>query len=264
MSGFSDVDRSLRPDELLSYLDLTDSFMVAFKAYVAAAAGRYAPGGRVLDLGCGVGHDLVRLRDAGLTPVGLDPSHLALTRARSTGAPLVRGDGARLPFRDRVFDACRIERVLQHVASPAAVLDEVVRVVRPGGLVAVLEPDHSAMRVESDAFPADLLARCVTVRHPAMGAQVADLLRERGCVIDDVVTELSFGYQLDGIPVSAERTTELAVHAGTLEAGLREAWLTEQRARSEAGTFRASWPKVLVVARTPSRDRRRLRHSGVG
>jgi ubiquinone/menaquinone biosynthesis C-methylase UbiE len=251
VSGFSDVDRSPRPDELLRYLDQTDGFMVAFKAYVVAAAGRYVPGGRVLDLGCGVGHDLVRLREAGLTPVGLDASHLALTRARATGAALVRGDGARLPFLDDSFDACRIERVLQHVTSPSAVLEEVVRVVRPGGLVAVLEPDHSSMRVESDLVPdGSLPARCATVRHPAMGSLVADLLRERGCVVDDVVTELSFGYQLDGLPVAAERTTELAVRAGTLDAALREAWLSEQRARSEAGTFLASWPKVLVVART--------------
>ena len=248
MSGFSDVDRSLRPDELLRYLDLTDGYMVAFKAYVAAAAARYAAGGLVLDLGCGVGHDLVRLREAGLVPVGLDPSHLALTRARATGAPLVRGEGARLPFRDSAFDACRIERVLQHVDSPASVLDEVIRVVQPGGLIAVLEPDHSAMRVESDLDP-DLLARCVTVRHPAMGSQVADLLRQRGCVVDDIVTELSFGYALDGIPVSAERITELAVAAGSLDPSLRAAWLAEQRARTESGTFRASWPKVLVVAR---------------
>jgi SAM-dependent methyltransferase len=212
------------------------------------------PGGRVLDLGCGVGHDLVRLRGAGLTPVGLDPSQLALSRAHASGAPLVRGDGARLPFRDDSFDACRIERVLQHVTDPSAVLDEVVRVVRPGGLVAVLEPDHSAMRVESDLVPdGSLPARCVTVRHPAMGSLVVDLLRERGCVVDDVVTELSFGYQLDGLPVRAERTTELAVQAGTLDAGMREAWLAEQRARTVVGTFRASWPKVLVVSRTPLR-----------
>src|SRR5438128_2600711 len=78
-----------------------------------------------------------------------------------------------------------------------------------------------------------------------------DLVRERGCVVDDLVTELSFGYRLDGIPVAAERITQVAVEAGRLDGVLRTAWLEEQRVRDEAGTFRASWPKVLVIARAP-------------
>lgn len=251
MSGFSDLDNSASPDGLLSYLDDTDASMVAFKAYVVSAAGRYVPGGRVLDLGCGVGHDLVRLRAAGFTPVGIDTSHRALARARVAGVPLIQGDGAQLPFGDDSFDGCRIERVLQHVDDPGVVLDEVVRVVRPGGVIAVLEPDWTAMWVDSDLVPAgDMPAQCVTVRHPAIGATVAGLLRDRDCVVDDVVTELSFGYDLEGIPIDAATTTERGVRRGDLDPGLREAWLREQRDRCAAGTFRASWAKILVIART--------------
>jgi hypothetical protein len=63
------VGKSDRSDSLLQYLD-PDTSMAALKAYVAAAARRYVPGGVSLDLGCGVGHDLVRLRAAGLRPMG--------------------------------------------------------------------------------------------------------------------------------------------------------------------------------------------------
>ena len=249
MSLFSDVDGSGQVDTLLQYLDDTDRFMVAFKSYVVAAAGRYEPGGRVLDLGCGVGHDLVRLRAAGLTAVGLDPSAHALARA---DGPVVRGDGARLPFLEDDFDGCRIERVLQHVQDPGAVLDEVIRVVKPGGFLAVLEPDHTSLRVEcADPW---VLARSVTARHASIGAELADLLRERGCLIDDLVTETSFGYALDRIPVNAAAALERA----GLSADERTAWLAEQQQRTESGTFAATWTKHLVVARAPGR------HPGLG
>jgi SAM-dependent methyltransferase len=249
------VDNSDRPDSLLQYLDDTDTSMAALKAYVAAAARRYVPGGLILDLGCGVGHDLVRLRTAGLRPIGLDPSSHALSRAVALHSGVVRGDGARLPFGTSVLDGCRIERVLQHVADPGAVLDEVVRVVRPGGFIAILEPDHTSLRVEAATADANLLGRWPSPRHPAIGVKIEDLLRERGCHVDDVVTELSFGYALDRIPVTADLTLQRAVAAGALATRDRDAWLEEQRERSSNGTFQASWVKVLVVARTPGEGR---------
>jgi len=256
MSHFSDIDGSGRADTLLQYLDDTDSFMVAFKAYVVAAARRYEPGGLILDLGCGVGHDLVRLRAAGLRPVGLDPSAHALARARAVDPSVVQGDGARLPFAAGAFGGCRIERVLQHVEDPGLVLDEVVRVVRPGGFLAVLEPDHTSLSVEADS-PADraVLGRWVTARHPAMGPALPALLRERGFHVDDVVTETSFGYALDRLPVNPGQVLDRAVAAGDLTEDARCAWLAEQTERSERGDFRATWTKTLVIARSPGSGR---------
>lgn len=255
MSQFSDVDNSDHPDNLLRYLDDTDISMAALKGYIAAAARRYVPGGIVLDLGCGVGHDLIRLRAAGLRPVGLDPSARALSRAAGLHSAVVRGDGAQLPFRASAFDGCRIERVLQHVPDPGAILDEVMRVVQPGGFIAILEPDHTSLRVETTSGDASLLGRWPTPRHPAIGVELADLLRERGCHVDDVVTELSFGYALDRIPVNAELTLQRAVEAGALAAQDRDVWLEEQQERSRGGTFQASWVKVLVIARAPGAGR---------
>jgi SAM-dependent methyltransferase len=255
VSQFSDVDNSEQPDSLLRYLDDTDASMAALKAYVAAAADRYIPGGSVLDLGCGVGHDLVRLRAAGLRPIGLDPSAHALSRALYLHPDVVRGDGAQLPFGTHVLDGCRIERVLQHVAEPGAVLDEVIRAVRPGGFIAILEPDHTSLRVEAVSGDGGLLGRWPSPRHPAIGLNIADLLRERGCHVDDIVTELSFGYALDRIPVKADLALQRAVAAGALASKDRDAWLEEQRERSRSGTFQASWVKVLVIARAPGAGR---------
>lgn len=185
----------------------------------------------------------------------LDLSHQALLRAQSSFPGVVRAVAESLPFADDTFDGCRIERVLQHVIAPARVVDEVLRVVRPGGLVAVLEPDHTSFLVESSLVPDGTLpGRYVSTRHLAIGTEVASLLRERGCVVDDIVTETSFGYDLRKLPVGAELATLRAVQAGELEPSLRQAWLGEQRERSTAGTFQATWTKILVVARPPSRS----------
>ena len=250
MSVFSALDASPQPEAALRYLDDTDEFMSAFKAYIVAVMRRYVPGGRVLDLGCGVGHDLVRLTAAGVDAVGLDLSHVALQAARHRSGALVRADGARMPFRDGSFDGCRVERVLQHVADPSELVAEMLRVVRPGGVLAILEPDHTSMRIDSDVDPDGLLLGTLALaRHPSVGARLADLLAQLGCRVDDVIVEHSFGYELSGLPMKAEGALARGVAAGTITDYMRTSWLAEQAERDAAGAFRASWKKILVVAR---------------
>lgn len=64
----------------------------------------WAPGWRILDVGCGAGRHARALAAAGGRPVGLDLSAALLRRARETGLPLVRADMRALPIRDAVVD----------------------------------------------------------------------------------------------------------------------------------------------------------------
>lgn len=252
MSDSSDVDRSQGVDRLVRYLEKTDWSMTRMKAYVAAAAAREVPGGVVLDVGCGLGLDLARLVAAGTRPVGLDASGEMLGRARSrvVDIPLVRGDAGALPFRGASIDGCRVERVLQHLVDPAAAISELARVVRPGGFLAVLEPDNRTFHVESTvATDGSIPARLLVVRHPAIGGDIAGLLERAGFRVDDVVTESSRGYRLDRLPIDAEGVVTRAVADGRVDEDVATAWLAEQRARSDEKPFRARWDKVLVVAR---------------
>lgn len=251
MSAFSDLDASANVSGLLAYLDDTDRSLSGIKSYIAALAAQYAKGELVLDLGCGVGHDLARLAGAGARPIGLDVSAQALRRARAARAPLVCGDGSRLPFANGVFTGCRVERVLQHVVDPGAVLDEVIRVVRPSGFIAVFEPDHTTFHVDSDLVPDGTLpGRFISVRHPRIGTDVAEMLRDRNCTVVDIVTERSFALRLDALPFDAIKLTQRGVDGGALDPDLRAAWLDEQQARLRAGEFRACWNKILTIART--------------
>jgi len=95
-------------------------------------------GSTVLDLAAGTG-DLCRdLERAGHRPVGVDLSFGMLAAAR-TGAPLVQADALRLPVPDGAADGATCGFALRNLVDLQAFLDELARVVRPGGRIALLE-----------------------------------------------------------------------------------------------------------------------------
>jgi demethylmenaquinone methyltransferase/2-methoxy-6-polyprenyl-1,4-benzoquinol methylase len=99
-----------------------------------------ASGSVVLDLACGTGDLCDELRRQGLTPIGVDRSAGMLAAAR-TSAPLVRGDGLALPFRDGGLDGIVCGFALRNFAALPPVLAECARVLRPGGRIGLLEVD---------------------------------------------------------------------------------------------------------------------------
>ncbi len=113
---------------------------------VAALGAR--PGARVLDLACGTG-DLCRdLAASGARPIGIDFSAGMLAAAR-TDAPLVRGDGAALPFGAAALDAITCGFALRNFVELDAVFAECARTLRPGGRFAALDatvPANPVMR----------------------------------------------------------------------------------------------------------------------
>jgi len=98
-------------------------------------------GAAVLDVGCGGGYMCDALARLGARMTGLDTAQGALDAARrralETGLTLhlARGRGAALPFQDHSFDRVICTDVLVHVPDPVAVICEIARVLRPGGLL---------------------------------------------------------------------------------------------------------------------------------
>jgi demethylmenaquinone methyltransferase/2-methoxy-6-polyprenyl-1,4-benzoquinol methylase len=108
------------------------------------------PGQHVLDLAAGTGVSTAELRRSGAYAVACDFSLGMLRAGRANkhrrGVPFVAGDAMRLPFADGVFDAVTITFGLRNVADPVLALQEMARVVRPGGLLVVCEFSRPSWR----------------------------------------------------------------------------------------------------------------------
>ncbi|GAB3616929.1 methyltransferase domain-containing protein [Okibacterium endophyticum] len=119
----------------------------------AYLAPRLVPGLSVLDVGSGPGTitiDIAR-RVGTARVVGMDASDdvtaqaAALARASDVeNVEFVTGDAYHLDFDDDTFDVVHAHQVLQHLADPVAVLREMKRVVKPGGVVAARDVIYAA------------------------------------------------------------------------------------------------------------------------
>ena len=101
------------------------------------------PGGapRMLDCGCGTGAIVAHLAARGRA-VGVDLSAEAVRLAHTRGAAVARAELSALPFADGTFDAVTSFDVIYHrwVTDDAAAVREMVRVLRPGGLLLLRVP----------------------------------------------------------------------------------------------------------------------------
>jgi ubiquinone/menaquinone biosynthesis C-methylase UbiE len=96
-------------------------------------------GKAVLDVGCGAGVDLARFAKHGAICTGVDLSDSAIDLARANfeqqglAADLRVANGEALPFPDNSFDVVFAHGVVQYTADPQRLVDEVRRVLKPGG-----------------------------------------------------------------------------------------------------------------------------------
>jgi ubiquinone/menaquinone biosynthesis C-methylase UbiE len=112
----------------------------AFAVERAALVDAVGPltGRTLLDVGCGTGRFAAALVDAGAQVTGVDRNAgmLAVAAGR-VDAPLLRADAHRLPFADGCFDVVVAVTLLEFADRPQEIVDELVRVARPDGRVAV-------------------------------------------------------------------------------------------------------------------------------
>jgi 2-polyprenyl-6-hydroxyphenyl methylase/3-demethylubiquinone-9 3-methyltransferase len=101
---------------------------------------------RVLDVGSGGGFLTVTLSDAGYEVIGIDPSIASIREAKDhVQSTFAAAAGESLPFRDSSVDAVTCSEVLEHVEDAAAVVAEISRVLRPGGLLVFSMPNRTVL-----------------------------------------------------------------------------------------------------------------------
>ena len=189
-------------EEFLQLLDRRSA-----QSHAAYLLPHLEPGMRVLDFGCGPGTLSVGLATAvdpgELHGIDVEESQIELARAAAragghANATFHVGDVTALPFEDDYFDAAHCHAVLMHVPDTEAVLSEVKRVLRPGGIIAsremfvsssFLEPGGADLGGAWGAF-ANLLAG--NGGHPEMGKELKNRLLEAG--FSDIRAGASFDF----------------------------------------------------------------------
>jgi SAM-dependent methyltransferase len=211
-----------------------------------------SPGMRLLDLGCGPGSITLGLAEC-VAPgevVGIDlrPEPLAQARAaaHARGITNVRfevGSAYALPFADGSFDAAFAHVVLLHLREPVRALAEVRRVLRPGGVVGVRDPDFG-MNLRFPLTPLaeprrDLILR--VQRHnggdPLVGRRHRRLLRDAGYARTEAgATVTSVGTAEAGRSHVAFAKAHLE---GMARTALAEGWTDEATLAAMAGELDA-------------------------
>jgi ubiquinone/menaquinone biosynthesis C-methylase UbiE len=106
---------------------------------IDAVTGPLPPGTRALDVGCGTGFNLQRLRLRGYDVTGVEPATAMRERAQvaNPGVRIADGDIENLPFEDQSFELVLAIEVIRYLADPQHALHELARVLRPGGIAIV-------------------------------------------------------------------------------------------------------------------------------
>jgi ubiquinone/menaquinone biosynthesis C-methylase UbiE len=201
---------------------------------------RLRPGHVVLDAGCGPATDLIAMHSAvggeGLV-LGLDVDEGMLGIARGRifelpGVVVAAGDAHALPLRNGVIDRVRTDRALQHMAQPVTVLKEFRRVLRPGGIAVLAEPDWGTLVVdcseaETSAVFVDYICQEV-VRNALIGRQVDQLGRQAGfTALEVAIARAGFGdFPTADKVLGLQRNAVRACRDGYLTEKQAQEWLT--------------------------------------
>ena len=232
------------------------------------------PGQRVLDVGCGAGVDLPNLAQlVGQTGtvVGLEINPTLVSEARklaterqdaSTASILVfHGDAQRMTIPNAEFDRARTDRALQHFPQPSLALAEIWRVLKPGGMLTLVEPDWGSMVVapgnasgegdESLGLALDWCRRHLA--HPLMGRNLHALLRQmpEGSWQSTKVVVAPFTFTewtvMDAVLLLSRAVAALQQERPEQSAEL-VAWLDAVEAASANGSFFGYIPIFFAVA----------------
>jgi SAM-dependent methyltransferase len=169
-------------------------------------------GSRVLEVGCGTGavtRSVARWPGVAAA-VGVDPSPAFVAKARELARDVASltfetADGRSLPFDAASFDGVVFHTTLCHVPEPQTMLAEAVRVLRPGGCVAIFEGDYATATLATRAGdPLDACAQAFRegfVHDPWIARRMPALVRAAGLEVQSVrshgyVESLAPGFML--------------------------------------------------------------------
>ena len=263
-SGLHSLDQSVDRSSRLQFLD----------AEGAKPAMRYArqrsfelleirEGAHILDVGCGPGDDaraLAALVGEGghVEAVDVDPNMVSEAERRSVGQrfhiTFRVADVYDLDYPAGTFDGSRAERTFLHLAHPERALAQMVRVVRTGGKVVVLDRDIETRTID---VPNRAVTRriinfwCDSFLGGWIGRQLPRLFREAGLsdVVIEPVTVVDTDYVAFDAQYNLKRVVQRAQAAGAISLDEGTEWLAGLEEVVQAGSFFTSMTNFVVSGR---------------
>lgn len=227
----------------------------------------------VLDVGCGDGTD-VRQLSAMVGPrghvVGVERNRDIAAYANKSldrdpypnaNAMVFCGDAEHLTFPNEMFDRVRADRAVQHFQHPERAIAEMWRVLRPGGILTIIEPDWKAMTLDPGSprggdddttFSRVLEWQQRHLAHALIGRQLYGLLRRHGGWSDLRVFVHSLNSTVWPLVDMALEVSKSALLAAAERPDWKrelDAWLARITNAAEDGTFFAAVPLFFAYAR---------------
>jgi ubiquinone/menaquinone biosynthesis C-methylase UbiE len=254
-SQFSGVDGSGDTARLIAFLEDIERLPSAearrHRTYELLQA---RVGDRVVDVGCGTGKAVAELLEREIQATGVDSSEAMIGRAQQrfpTGDYRL-GSAEALPFADGSLDGYRAERVYSHLADPRPALAEARRVLAPGGRFVLMDVENDLWIIDSDdQLLAGRLVRALagTVANPWIGRSGRSMLLGAGFT---TVTVEFQPHTVTTVPATLlEHVTAAGLAAGVVTRNEADAWMSEQRHRSEEGRFFAANPFYVICGSQP-------------
>jgi SAM-dependent methyltransferase len=233
----------------------------------------YAEGSLVLECGCGTGAQTVLLAGgspgARIVSLDLAPSAARCARDRvecagCRNAAFLSADIFRLPFPDAAFDHVFICFVLEHLAEPLRALRSLMRVLRPGGSITVIEGDHGSWYCHPHTPEAARAVQCLVEVQARMGGdarigrRLYPLLVEAGLLdvrvsprmvyVDSSRPELVEGFSRKTFIAMVEGVRDRALDLGLVDASTWEKGIADlYRATARDGTFCYTFFKAVAT-----------------
>lgn len=208
---------------------------------------------RVLDLGCGTGvatRSLAKRPEFRGTIVGVDFSkelieagkRFASEEGVSGQIEFRVGDSHALADAEGIYDAVLAHTLISHVTDPSSTIADAVRVLAPGGLIAIFDGDYASItfgagKVELNSQIVNGMLRAV-VANPYVMRELPGLLKNHGLEIvrfmPAVLAEAGRGSFFLNM---AESYVPIAGNAGFIKPAVGSDWLAHQKSASDNGTF---------------------------